>query len=244
MTDLFRSELLKLRSTRTTLGLLLGMLAFVAFVVLISGYSQVESGLVSEGDQRNLLSISGVGTLFAALLGIMVVTTEFRHGTIRPTLVFAPRRARLIAAKLAASLLAGAVFGVAANALALGGVALVLSTRGIPLALGSGEILRLVAGSVGATALLAGLGLGLGAIVRSQVGSMIGLLAWFFIGENILFGLRPHIGRYSPGIASQALAGTHQEHVLAPLAGGLVLCVWVAALFAAGAVLTVRRDVD
>ena len=42
----------------------------------------------------------------------MLVTSEYRFGTIRPTFLFSPRRASVLAAKVAAGLLAGLLFGI------------------------------------------------------------------------------------------------------------------------------------
>ena len=52
-----------------------------------------------------------LGALFAALLGALSITTEIRHGTIRPTFLFTPRRGRVLWAKVWASVLIGAGFG-------------------------------------------------------------------------------------------------------------------------------------
>jgi len=241
--DLLRSELLKLRSTRTTLGLVLGMLALTLFISLVQGFSTGKTALSSVDDQRNLFGVGGVALLFAAMVGVMAVTSEFRHGTIRPTLLFEPRRTRVVLAKLVASLLTGALFGLLAEALAFEAGAVALASRGIGFALAAGDVWALVAGTAAVTLLWAGVGVGLGAIVRSQVGAIIGLFAWLLVAENLLFGLAPKVGRYAPGPAAQALAGGTQDHLLRPALGGLVLAAWLAVLVAAGTALIVRRDV-
>ena len=243
MSGLFRSELLKLRSTRTTLGLVLGMLALTLFIALVQGYSTGKTPLASLHDQRSLFGAGGVATLFAALVGVTAVTSEFRHGTIRPTVLFEPRRPRLLVAKLAASFLAGLLLGLLGEGLAFAAGEIVLATRGIGFALGASDVVAVAGGTAAAALLWAGLGVGLGALVRSQVGAIIGLFAWGLVAENILFGLAPAVGRYSPGPASQALSGMSGEHLLEPAAGALVLAGWVAAFGVAGAVLIVRRDI-
>jgi ABC-2 type transport system permease protein len=243
MTDLLRSELLKLRSTRTTLGLAVGMAALTIFVALASGFSASRTGLAFAPDQRDLFGVGGVAVLFAALIGVMSVTSEFRHGTIRPTLLFEPRRTRVILAKLAASLLMGALFGLLAEGLAFAFGGIVLASRGIGFALDAHDVFAVVAGTAAATLLWSGVGVGLGAIVRSQVGAIIGLFAWLLVAENLLFGLAPKVGRYAPGPAAQTLAGGTQEHLLRPALGGLVLAAWLAVLVAAGTGLIVRRDI-
>ena len=46
---------------------------------------------------------------------------------------------------------------------------------------------------------------GLGAIIRNQVGAVITLLASGFVVDNLLFGLVPSIGRFTPTHAEDAL---------------------------------------
>jgi len=43
-------------------------------------------------DQRELLSLSSFGAVFSALAGVLLVTSEYRYGTIRPTFLFNPVR--------------------------------------------------------------------------------------------------------------------------------------------------------
>ncbi len=242
--NMLRSELLKLRSTRTVLGLALGMLALVLLVALVQGLVTHADRLGRSGEQRSLVGAGGIAVVFAALVGLLSITSEFRFGTIRPTLLFSPRRPQLLAAKLVAALLAGLAFGAVAEGLALAVGSLVLSGRGIPFVLSGRDTFLLVLGTIGAAIGWAGIGVGVGAIVRAQVGAIVGLLAWIFVAENLLFGLLPDYGRFAPGPAAQALTGDPAEHLLSPGVGGIVLAAWVIALGLAGAALTARRDVD
>ena len=239
-----KAELLKIRSTRTTLGLIAAMLALVLLLVLLTGLLSKTGVLAGKDTQRNLLGLGGVAGLFAALAGLLVVTGEYRHGTIRPTFLFTPRRPRVLGAKLAASMITGLAFGVVAEAIGFAVGAVILASRGVPFALSGGEATQLVVGTIVGVVLWGGLGVGLGAILRNQVAAVIGLLAWVFVIENLVFGLAPSVGRYGPEQAANALTGLTTRHLLSPVAGGAVLIAWVAALVAAGVVLTVRRDVD
>ena len=239
-----KAELLKIRSTRTTLGLIAGMLALVLLLVLLTGLLTRTGVLAGKDTQRNLLGLGGVAGLFAALAGLLCVTGEYRHGTIRPTFLFTPRRPRVLGAKLAASMITGLTFGVVAEAFGFAVGAVILAGRGVPFALNTGEAIQLVVGTIVGVVLWGGLGVGLGAILRNQVAAVIGLLAWAFIIENLIFGLAPSVGRYGPEQAATALTGLTTSHLLSPVAGGAVLIAWVAALAAAGVILTVRRDVD
>jgi len=215
-----RAELLKVRSTRTTLGLVVGMILLTLLIVVLSGLLSHADGLSSKQDQLNLFGNGGVALIFSGLAGVLLITSEYRYGTIRPTFLFTPRRSRLLSAKLTAGLLAGLVFGAA-----------------------SVEITLLVVGGLAGIALRGAFGVGLGAIVRNQVGAVIGLLAWDFVVNGLLFGLAPSVGRFMPTTAANALMGLKTKHLLPPAAGGAVLLGWTAMLALAGLLLTLRRDV-
>lgn len=244
MTDQLRAELLKIRTTRTTVGLVLGMIALVLLFVLLGGLLSSRSDLAQRHIQFQVIGAGTAATLFAALVGVMLVTTEFRYGTIRPTLLYEPRRPVVLGSKLGAGLLAGLVFGLVAEGLALAVGLTILSARDVEVAFTTTELVETLAGTAVAGALWAGIGVGLGALVRHQVGAIVGVLVYAFIAENIVFGLVPHVGRYLPGSAAQALAGDANVHLVTPLAGAALLVGYVAALAAGGTALTARRDVD
>jgi ABC-type transport system involved in multi-copper enzyme maturation permease subunit len=238
-----RAELLKIRSTRTTVGIVLGMIALVLLFSLLSGLVTKAPSLVSAEDQRGLLSVGSLAGVFSALAGIMLVTSEYRFGTIRPTFLFTPRRSRVVAAKLAAGLLAGILFGVVGEGLGFGIGYASLAGRGIAYALNGGETTLLLLGTLAGVALWGTLGVGVGMIVRNQVGAIIGLLAWGFVAENLLFAFVPSVGRFAPVHAQDALIGLTTDHLLPAAAGGVVLVAWTIAFALAAIVLAARRDV-
>ena len=102
-----RAELLKIRSTRTTIGLILGMIALILLFTLLTGLLTHPSGLASKEDQRQLLSLGSLAGVFSALAGVLLVTSEYRYGTIRPTFLFNPDAHTSLAAKVVAGALAG-----------------------------------------------------------------------------------------------------------------------------------------
>ena len=239
-----KAELLKIRSTRTTAGLVLAMVAIIVLFSLLTGLLTKVPDLVSTEDQRNLLGVGNLAGVFSALAGIMLVTSEYRYGTIRPTFLFTPRRPRVLGAKVAAGVLAGVVFGIVGAALGFGIGYACLAGRGIDVALDGRQTALLLFGTVASTALWGGIGVGLGAIVRSQVAAIIGLLAWGFVAENLLFAFVPGLGRFGPVHAQDALVGLTTEHLLHASSGGLVLVAWAAVLSLVGLTLVVRRDVS
>ena len=126
----------------------------------------------------------------------------------------------MVAAKLAAGLLAGLVFGVVGEGLGFAIGYATLSGRGISYALNGSQTTLLVLGTLAGVALWGALGVGLGLIVRNQVGAIIGLLAWGFVAENLLFAFVPSVGRFGPVHAQNALMGLTTEHLLPAAAGG------------------------
>lgn len=249
MTALLRSELLKLQTSKTTLGLTAGMLALVAFVVLLHGFA-IPDDDVTRNDEMRVFGLAGLGAVFASLLGALSITEEIRNGTIRPTFLATPRRSRVLAAKLVAVAAVGVLFGAASAALAIGLGNVSLSARGIPVQLDGGDYARLVAGSVVAAALWAPLGLGLGALLRNPVATLVGLTAWMLFIETLVLGQLPKIGRYLPGSAAGAIGGATitgqiptDPALLAPALGALLLLAYAAFATVAGIVATDRRDV-
>ena len=238
-----RAELFKLRSTRTTLGLALATAALILLFTLLTGLLSKTPMLTGVDNQRNLLGVGGFAGVFAAIAGALLVTGEYRFGTIRPTLLFTPRRSRVIFAKLAAGLLCGLLFGAFGEALCLAVGAIVLSQRGVAFALGGGELTLLFLGTLAGTALWGSIGVAVGAILRNQVAAVVGIFAWTLVVENLLFGLVPSVGRYAPAQAAQALAGSSAPHALSRAAGGGVLVAWVAVLSVVALALTARRDI-
>jgi ABC-type transport system involved in multi-copper enzyme maturation permease subunit len=239
-----RAELVKLRTTRTTLGMLLGAVALALLFTLLGGLLTPVGDLADKSNQFQVIGAHAPAILFSGLVGVMLVTTEFRYGTIRPTLLFEPRRERVVAAKVVAALLGGAAIGLVVEGIALGVGSLILHERGVPFAYTGGGLVHLALGTVATAALWCAIGAGLGAVVRHQVGAIIGLLAWLLVAENLLFGLAPSVGRFAPGPAGQALAGDTARHLVAAGAGAALLVGYALVLAVAGATITLRRDVE
>jgi ABC-2 type transport system permease protein len=245
---LISSELLKQRTTRTSLLLILWMVGLILLVVLmhVLGFSTQQLS-TADGQLKVVGWGTGIGALFASLLGAMSITAEIRHGTIRPTFLITPRRGRVIVAKLAAGAVIGLGVGLLAEALTAAIEAAGLAARGIHIQLTVGDYLQLLAGGAAAGALFAALGLGVGAAVREQVGAVIGLCVWLLLIETTLIGNVPSAGKFAPGAAAGAIAGAIQTQsaskLVAPGIGVGLLTVYGAIAAGAGAVLTNRRDV-
>jgi ABC-2 type transport system permease protein len=245
-----RAELLKQRSTRTGLGLIAAMLGLVLFAVLLHGFG-LPAEDVGDSSEEQLTSLFGpgqnLGTLFAALLGALSITSEVRHGTIRPTFLFTPQRGRVVAGKVWVSTLIGTGFGLAASAVAAVAGTGALRARGIDVALDGGDYTLLLAGGAAAAALWAAIGGGIGAIVRNQVPALIGICTWLLFVEGLLagdlLGGLSDVTRFAPGAAAAALGGQDPDSLLAPAVALALLALYAAAAALAGSLATTRRDV-
>jgi ABC-2 type transport system permease protein len=244
MSRAIASELLKLRTTRTFFGLVAGALLLVGGVTaLAASLATYEGPGVAPGE--DLAGLAGFAPMFALVLGLLAVSGELRHGTITPTLLAVPSRARLVAAKVVAHLVAGFVLGLVAVLLDLLLAEAIFSLRGIETGTSLSEALRWTAGLSAASALAAALGVGIGAVVRNQVGAF----AWVLIVESLLtiapvleepvtkFG----IGGLIDGV--DGIAVDDSGNVLAQLPAGLVLIGYAAVFALAGAALLRRRDI-
>jgi len=238
-----RSELLKQRSTQTTLYLFLAMFGLVALAVTMHVLALSASDLSTRARQLEVFQVgSRAGMLFAGLAGAIAITAEIRYGTIRPTFLVTPRRGPVLAAKLAISALAGIVFGLLAEGLMAADAAVALAARGIDNQLSGGDYLQLLAGGAAAAALWAAAGAGIGALVRNQVGALLGLCTWMFLVETTAESFVPGAARFLPGSAGNALAGNSDE--LSAAVAALLLILYAAAAAAAGWRATLRRDIS
>jgi ABC-2 type transport system permease protein len=244
VTGQLRSELLKQRSTQTTLALFLAMSGLVALAVALHVLAPAAADLSTRADQLRVFEVgTKVGMLFAGLVGTLAITAEIRYGTIRPTFLVTPTRGPVMAAKLVVSGLAGLAFGLLAAALMAGAATAAFSARGIDNQLDCGDYVQLLTGGTAGAALWAMIGLGVGAMVRNQVGALIGICAWMLLLENLLLGFVSDVGRFAPGAAGLALAGETVDDLLAPASGAVVLVLYAVALSAAGWLTTLRRDI-
>jgi ABC-2 type transport system permease protein len=242
VTGQIRAELLKQRSTQTTLYLFLAMFGLVALAVTMHALALSAADLATRSHQLDVFQVgSRAGMLFAGLAGAIAITAEIRYGTIRPTFLVTPRRSPVLAAKLAMGALVGLLFGLLAEGFMVADATVAFAARGIEIQLTAGDYLQLLAGGAGAAALWAAAGVGIGALVRNQVGALVGLCAWMFLVESVSESFVPDIGRLMPGGAGLALAGNSDE--LSAAVAAFVLVVYTAAASAAGWVATLRRDV-
>jgi ABC-2 type transport system permease protein len=247
MTRLLSSELLKLRTTRTFYALTGGAVTLILIIVVLAAALGTFKNTGTPG--RDLLGVAGLAPLFALVIGVMGMTTEFRHGTITPSLLVEPVRARLVGAKLLAQLIAGLVLGLLSYGVCAGIVAGILSSRGIATGMSTSDWIGAVIGGTVATMLYAAVGLGVGTLLRNQAGALVVSLAWVFVIENLLGvipgGFGDGIKKYGLGGVGSSLARTAGDSTrIGQLPAGLLLLGYALVLVLAGTIVMRKRDIS
>jgi ABC-type transport system involved in multi-copper enzyme maturation permease subunit len=250
MSNLVRSELLKLKSVATTEWLLAAMVLLsvldVGLIVLTAG----PSGSLHLDDPDLLarsLGGAAAGEVIVLVLGILVLSQEFRFGTATATFLATPRRANVLAAKAAAVAIIGAAFGAASSIAVLGLAVTLIRARGGVLIWDRDvvEVLLAVVFVMGAFAVL---GLALATVIRNHIAAIVGAAAWLFVVEQLLLGLYPSIGRWTPGGATAGAlqlgrVATTRGALLPAWAAGLVLVAYAVALLLIGGRRIIRADI-
>ncbi|MBA2552556.1 MAG: ABC transporter permease [Geodermatophilaceae bacterium] len=251
MIGLIRSEFRKLFSTKVWLWLLIGAAALAAgFASLTLGFANnPESGLPRRDDPDLVpiaLSAATGAVVFVVILSIIGITQEFRHRTATPTFLTTPRRARVIVAKLVTYVVAGAAYAIVTSLVVLAVAIPWINSSGGEVSL-QGRNLSVLLGGALAVALYSLLGVGIGALVRNQVGAIVGVLVYLFVIEPIIRGIpaTDTYYRWLPGGAQEALAATAQEgpDLLQRWQGGLLLIGYGLVSAGLAMALTLRRDV-
>lgn len=206
-----RAELLKVVTLRSSAALLAGGAALVALTAAATLAADGRAGtlpVATDDGLRNVFTTASSGVVLVAVAGLLLVANEFRHGTARATLLDAGSPVVVMAAKLAASVVAAAVYTlVAATTLALLAVPW-LASDGVGLGRQAGPLARATVTTVGVAAAYAVLGVCVGAVVRHQVAGVLVVVAWVFLGEGLVLALAPDAYRWLPGGAANGLFDT------------------------------------
>lgn len=260
---LTRSELLKLTTTRLWWGLLLGVvLASGAIAGVVGAFAgqngpdgQPTPGVDDPAVVRGVYTGGlGVAYLFALALGIMTMAGERRHRTLTATVLAAPHRSRVVAAKAVALVAFGLGYGVAAVA---GGLVVgipLVGLRGGQLRLTTDGVPRALLLAVLAVALWTLLGLGVGTLISNQVVALLVSVGVAWIAEPLVATALNAVdlgavARFLPTQATTAVvepstANGFVTATLLPWWGGVLVLAGYALLGAlAGATLTLRRDI-
>lgn len=250
MTRLVRAEWTKLFTTKVWLGLLLGSIVLVVgFSVLFTAFAgNPESGIPPVGSslyEELALSQGANANILFLILGIIGMTQEYRHRTATPTFLATPRRGRVVVAKLLAYAAASAAFALVVVAVNYVVVAIHAGARGAAPALDA-ENAAVLGRSALALIIYAVIGVGIGALLKNQVGAIVGGLVYLFVIEPVIRSIPATAGAYKwmPGGALEALTATFEgPELLAGWQGALLLIGYGLLAALLGTLLAVRRDV-
>jgi hypothetical protein len=129
---------------------------------------------------REIVSGSTVAGLIALLVGIVMVTAEWRHGTITRTFLVMPRRLHVLVAKEITAVLVGALLAVIGVVVVLAVAIPILSKRDASFVFDGGVAVR--SGQVIlASALWGAIGVGVGALLKSQTFALVAAILWFVL---------------------------------------------------------------
>ncbi len=242
MSALLQAELLKLRTTRTFFaligsGLVLSLLLLILNTLLSDDFTEEQVRAAFAGD------FTGI---FILLLGAMGMAGEWRHRTITSTILAAPDRLKLIAAKAISYAIAGMVVSLVVTASLMLVGTIILSSRDLT-TLDFATLVDIMWRNLIVAAYFGVIGVAVGAIVRQQVAAIVGLILFPFIVELPLFGYVSEVAAYAPingapsGIVDVSF-DDGPDDLLDPGIAALVMFGWVSVLLAAGALLLRRRD--
>jgi len=255
--NVLASEWTKIRSVRSTYWTLLitaattiGLSALVC-AVFAAQYAHLSPQEKAGFDPASFSLIGGIlAQLAIAVLGVMVITSEYASGMIRTTFSAVPQRLTVLAAK--ATVFTAVTLAVTTTACFVAffiGQA-ILSTKGIGIGIGAPGALRTVVGTGLYLAVLGLLALGLGTLIRKTAGAITAMFGIIFV-LPVIAQLLPSsmdvVQKYLPSNAGQAIinGGSHAANgpaMLAPWVGLGVFFLYAVVALGAAAFTLGRRD--
>lgn len=252
-----RSEWIKLRSVRSIVITLLASAAVVVGIGVLAAAVKTGSIAPAGGGQGGPdfgadptgISLAGVqlAQLIVAIVGVLLVTSEYSTGSIRGTLAAVPRRWPVLAAKVIVLATVTFVVELVAVFIAFFAGQAVLGDQGV--SLGATGVLPAV---IGAGLFLAGtavLGVALGFLLRSTASGIAVAVAAFFLLPGILglfsTSIQDNIRPYLPSSAGTSLtAVTHSSEYLNYWPALALLVGYVVVLGAVALVRLLRSDAN
>jgi ABC-2 type transport system permease protein len=258
VTDVLASEWLKLRSLRSTHILLAVVAVGVAGAALLAWQAAGYWDRLSEVDRAHYSVaplepiVRQLAEVCLGVLGVLAITTEYTSGMIRTSLVAVPQRRLLLGAKaavLAAVALAAGLAGMFATSAATRSI---VGDRPIRVFTEpQAHTTQILLAQAAELAVVALLGLGLGAILRSTVGAVVCMVGLLYLVPMTAQAIsQPWDERVNSVVVSALpgqLAGAGNPHsvygsALSPPVALAVLVAYAVLPLAVAAVLVERRD--
>jgi len=240
MIRLLRAETRKLWtvwSTYVLFGIVVVLDLLFGFIIAFApgGRRGGVAGIIPHGSERwfaNVFSVLDNSRLLGLVLGVLMITGEYRHKTMTPVLLAEPRRGRVVTSKLGIGFAGGLALGALSmvTGLIVGfvlvgvGVHSCLTPTGVRQGMSQAlcsahhgvyyvastqnmwhEWSRVAPGIILGTGLFAIYGVGLGALLKNQMVAIVTGLGFTLVLEAIVEAVWPTIGEYLPGRAATAL---------------------------------------
>jgi|SRR5579862_4530188 ABC-2 type transport system permease protein len=247
-----RSEFTKIKSVRSTYFTLAAMVVVSVGFGALASWGAASHGPHGPGFDPTAQSLFGlyISQLVIAVLGVLVISSEYSTKMIGTTLTAVPRRGLLIAAK---AIVFGAVTLVTSLITCFASFFLgqaLMSSHHINTSISQPGVLRAVIGGALFLTVVGLLSFGLGLLVRHTAGAISIAVALLFV-LSILVNALPqnwqiHIDKWLPAIAGMTIwtvkPQTGAIPYFAPWTGFAVLCGWAAVFIAAGMYLFRKRN--
>jgi ABC-2 type transport system permease protein len=249
-----RSEWTKLRSQPSTAWSLLAAVALIVGFGVLYSLVRVTRPPRTPADMASFdptaVGLAGVqlAQIAVAVLGVLLITSEYATGMIRLSMVAVPRRLPVLWAKAIVFALTAPVLFVPATFATFLVSQSVLAREQLDTSLDQPGVARAVLGSALYLTAVGLLGLGLGALLRNTAGAIASLFGVLF-GLQIVVGFLPAsladtISGYLPTPAGVAVTNVRPDPAsLGPWAGFGLFCLYTAITLGLAAWLLRRRDV-
>lgn len=190
----------------------------------------------------------GIAVIAIVMMGVLAGTSDYRFDGIVTTALAQPNRVRILAAKAAATGIAGIVTGAVFAVVSTATLLTALGIAGTPFAIEPAVLAAVFARSVLAVACLTTFALAVGILARSQLIAVLAILSILIIEmivqsiAQLIMGSMPVWAQFMPLSLVHAVIGTEAAGVPLPIAAAALLALTAIALTLAALVLR-RRDI-
>ena len=253
---LLTAEWTKLRTVRSTVWsfviLIVAVIGFTALFTFLTvqQWSQMNASDQAQARLDPVPQILGsglfLGQLAICVLGVLVASSEYTTGMIRSTLLAAPHRLRMLAAKCIVFTIPVLLLGEVLSFASYGIGKSILSSK-LHTSLSDPHVTRAVIGEGLYLGVLGLFALAIGQLIRHTAGAITTVIALVLVLVP-LAGLLPgnigkHVSAYLPTNAGQQIMQIYpKDQILSAWQGFGVFGLWTAVLLAIAAWLLVKRD--
>lgn len=259
LTRVLRSELIKLRSLRST------WITYAVALLVADGLGALVSGLRGNDIHNRILAHAGPehfdavsftlhGVMLAQLaigvLGVLFITGEYATGSIRSSMTAVPKRTPVLAGKTVVFGAVTFVVSLAMTSIAFFVGQAILSSWSLDVSIGHAGAVRAVVGAAFYLLCIGLMGLGIGFAIRSTGGAIATLFGIVLVLPLIVQALpqswQDNITKFLPlNIAEQMMSttGPVPAHGMSNAWGAVMLAVYAVAALVIGLVVLKRRDV-